>query len=76
MGGRLTARFTLPVEARATLEVFDVTGRALERREVGTLGAGSHAVTLGDGRPFGAGVYFVRLVQGANSATARVVVVE
>ncbi len=76
VGGRFTARFSLPVDARATLEVIDVTGRALVRREVGMLGAGSHAVALGEGRSFGSGIYFVRLVQGAKSATARVVVID
>jgi hypothetical protein len=73
-GGRLGVRFTLPVAERARLELLDVGGRRVAAREV--VGAGRHEVTLGAGQRVSAGVYFVRLTQGANVARARVVVLE
>jgi hypothetical protein len=72
VGGRLTVNFGLPSAEHATLEMLDVSGRAVARQDVGALGAGGHAVTLGDGAPLPAGMYFVRLTQGRHIATARV----
>ena len=74
MGGRLTVSFALPSAERATLEMVDVSGRAVARQDVGALGVGRHAVTLGDGTPLPAGMYFVRLTQGRQGAMARVTV--
>jgi hypothetical protein len=75
-GGPLTVTFSLPSDARATLEVVDVSGRRVFRREVGALGAGRHSIVLAGGEPLSAGVYFVRLTQGACRATGRVTVLE
>ena len=74
VGGRLTVSFALPSAERATLEMVDVSGRAVARQDVGALGVGRHAVTLGDGTPLPAGMYFVRLTQGRQGAMARVTV--
>jgi hypothetical protein len=76
LGGRLTVTFALPSDAPATLEVLDVGGRQVIEREVGSLGAGRHALTLSSETPMAAGIYFVRLKQGARSAIARVTVLE
>jgi hypothetical protein len=73
-GGRLGVRFTLPVADRADLELLDVSGRRVASREV--MGAGRHEVALGEGQRAAAGIYFVRLTQGARVATRRVVVTE
>jgi hypothetical protein len=43
-------------------------------RDVGALGAGSHALTLGAGFPLEPGVYLLRLTQGARAVTARAIV--
>lgn len=73
----LNVRFTLPRPAAARLELVDVTGRRVTMREVGGLGAGTHAVDLAAGRPsLGSGVYFVRLVQGGDVAVRRIVLLE
>ncbi len=73
----LNVRFTLPRPAAARLELVDATGRRVTVREVGELGAGTHAVDLAEGRPApGSGVYFVRLMQGGDVAVRRVVLLE
>jgi hypothetical protein len=66
--------FTLPSRERATLEVMDIAGRRLLRREVGTMGPGRHSVdvTAAARRP---GLYFLRLAQGNRTLRARMVVV-
>jgi hypothetical protein len=73
---RLHVAFTLPTGAHARLQLLDVSGRRVLEREVGSLGAGRHTVNLAAGRNVVPGVYFVRLVQGANQGTARVAVIE
>jgi hypothetical protein len=68
---RAVVRFALPDAAPATLELFDLAGRRLWSREVGSLGPGEHDVPLGDGERFPPGVYLVRLAQGVRTATVR-----
>jgi hypothetical protein len=75
-GGALTVHFALPAAGRASLELLDVSGRRIAVREVGGLGAGAHAVDLGDGRGVAPGVYLVRLTRGADLRVARVVVLK
>ncbi len=70
--GDLTLSFTLPGGAPARLEILDVSGRRVASREVGGLGAGAHTLRFEGLRP-GAGLYFVRLVQGARSVSTRAV---
>ena len=74
-GDRLRVRFVLPSGAPARLEVLDVRGRRVASRDVGSLGAGHHSVDLANGRRLSPGVYLVRLRQGENVGTTRVVVV-
>jgi hypothetical protein len=72
--GSLDVSFTLPSSRSATLEMIDVAGRMVWRREVGTSGAGRHQVHIGGASPLAAGYYFVRLRDGA-SVIARPIVV-
>ena len=67
----LAVAINLPDASPARLELFDIAGRRLASREVGALGAGSHVVTLGDGRAFAPGTYIVRLSHGARALTTR-----
>jgi hypothetical protein len=62
-------RFALPSSQRTTLEIFDVTGRLVERRALGIQGPGEHDVAF-DGRQRAAGVYLYR-VRLADPATGR-----
>lgn len=75
-GGALTVRFTLASGSEASLELFDVSGRRVASRAVGALGAGSHALALGDHQHLAPGLYLVCLRQGGNVRTTRVAVLE
>jgi hypothetical protein len=72
VGGDLRVRFALPSGEPASLELIDVSGRLLTSREVGTLGAGRHQLSLGACTP---GLYFVRLTQESARMTRKVIVV-
>jgi hypothetical protein len=74
-GGELRVSFALPDARPATLVVHDVSGREVIRREVGGLGAGRHAVTLGAPGTLAPGIYLVRLIRADQRLVARAVVV-
>ncbi|HKQ57275.1 MAG TPA: choice-of-anchor Q domain-containing protein [Candidatus Eisenbacteria bacterium] len=71
-GRPLMASFTLASGDDATLELFDVAGRQIARREVGSLGTGYHVVPMVSG--LDPGVYLVRLTQGPKSIQRKAVV--
>lgn len=74
--GRLPVHFTLPPGVgAATLDLVDVSGRVVESRAVGSLGAGGHRMELSGGRRLPAGVYFLRLAHGNDVRVQRAVVV-
>ncbi len=54
------------------LELFDLQGRRLMRRDLTALGAGRHTVAL-EGAQCPAGIYWARLRQAGESATAKAV---
>ncbi|HVP57894.1 MAG TPA: T9SS type A sorting domain-containing protein [bacterium] len=66
---RVTVQFALLSDQPAKLGVYDVTGRLVESRDASS--RGQHSVDL----ELSAGIYFIRLTQGAEAKTARVVVV-
>ncbi len=70
--GEFTVAFALPAPASATLEVFDLSGRLVQRTALENLPAGRHVRQLE--APPGAGLYFLRLTQSGRSVTARAVV--
>jgi hypothetical protein len=72
---RVTVAFSLPASGPASIEIFDVAGRSVVRREVGWMGPGDHQLPLGSGFRPAPGVYTVRLEQGGYRAVARSVVV-
>ena len=73
--GPLSVSFALRSAAPASLEVLDVSGRRLVRREVGSMGAGVHVVRLNEGASLEPGVYWLRLRQDGQTLTARGAVV-
>jgi hypothetical protein len=75
-GGVLTVHFTLPNAGAASLELLDVAGRRIARREVGSLGGGYHSLDLGEGRRLAPGLYLVCLRQGTNTRVTRVAVLK
>ena len=64
--------FSLAGREPALLEILDLAGRRVLSREVGSLGPGSHVAPLGIEAPV-PGIYFLRLTQGRESRTLRVV---
>ncbi len=75
-GRALMIHFTLSNAAPATLELLDVAGRRIVRSDVGSLGAGRHALDLHRGGRLAPGLYLARLRQGGVVRVARVVVLE
>ena len=67
-------RYELPRRGRATLRLFDVTGRLVETVVDGALAAGPHAAFLDAGK-LPAGVYLYRLDTPGLTATRKLVVV-
>ena len=67
-----TVSFSLASNEPATLQLIDVRGRTVARREVGGAGPGPHTVDLGG--ELEPGVYWLRLVQGADVRETRGVV--
>lgn len=63
--------FALPDGAPARLEVFDLGGRLVARREVGSLGSGVHRVELAELRSAPPGLVFVRLLREGRVLTSR-----
>ena len=72
----VSVRFSLPGNDAATLELFDLKGRRVAAREVGSLGPGEHLVPLSERLNLAAGVYLVRLTQGHRTLTAKACVVK
>jgi len=72
--GGVTLAFQLPNGYPATLEVFDVTGRAVGTVEMGRFTAGAHEVRVPDGLLHERGVYFARLSQHGETAVEKFVV--
>jgi hypothetical protein len=70
--GPLTVSFSLESAAPAVLAVFDISGRRVLTREVGSSGPGWHSLRLGN---LPTGVYAVRLSQAGRAVSSRVVAI-
>jgi hypothetical protein len=75
-GRGLNVSFSLINADPATLSVFDVSGRGVAVREVGSLGAGRHVVSVAASETLAPGVYLVHLLQGSRQLIARAVVIQ
>jgi hypothetical protein len=68
--------FSLPSSAPATLDVIDLAGRRVLSRQVGSMGAGRHTLSLGtDSGRLPVGIYAVRLSQSGKVASSKVTVI-
>lgn len=72
IGPGVTIALTLASNAPATLDLVDVAGRRVAHRDVGALGAGTHAVEVDAN--LRAGVYWLKLAQGDDVRVVRGVV--
>jgi len=78
-GGSARLQLNLPSSTRVTVDIYDARGARVRQLHSGTMSSGSNAL-IWDGRDSGgrsasSGVYFVRVVAGAEALTGRVVVV-
>jgi len=72
--GIVRAAFTLPDARPAALELFDIAGRRVLSRDVGSLGAGSHMLGLRPAAPLVPGLYLLRLRTADHALSRRVIV--
>jgi Galactose oxidase, central domain len=70
----LRVSFVLPSAAPARLSLYDVAGRQVATREVGSLGPGVHQVELAQAGSLGRGLYFLKLEHAGRELTQRVTV--
>ncbi len=68
--GTIEVSFELPTAGAAMLELFDVSGRRVDLREVAPGALGRHRARLGAGS-LPSGVYFFRLVQANDVIVKR-----
>ncbi len=68
-------RFSLPRTQKATLTVYDVTGRHVQTLVDGVLSVGEHR-TIFDGSGLASGVYFVRLEAGTQAKTTKLLLLK
>jgi hypothetical protein len=66
--------FSLASAEPATIELYDLAGRLVDSREVGSLGTGAQVSLTAPGR-LPAGVYTLLLRQGEQRATSRAVII-
>jgi hypothetical protein len=71
----LSVTFSLAARGAGTLELLDLAGRRTAWRDIGALAPGNHTARFHEADSFAPGIYWLRLSQGANRATARVVVI-
>jgi hypothetical protein len=75
VGGRIALALTLPGAAQATVTLFDLAGREVERQAIHSGGDGRVDVTLGGSERLRPGLYMIRVTSGGATATRRVVVI-
>jgi hypothetical protein len=72
---KLEIRCDLPGREPARVEVYDVSGRRVNQREVAVAAAGTMTIEAGHGATLYPGVYWVRIGQGQRTPATRMVVV-
>lgn len=72
--GAASVTLVLPRADRATLAMFDVSGRRVMARDLGSLGAGRHVIALPEVAQLEPGVYLVRLTQAGLARSTRLCV--
>ena len=72
---KLEVRCDLPGREPAHVDVYDVSGRLVNRREIEIAAAGTMTIEAGRGAQLNPGVYWVRVGQGLRTPVTRMVVV-
>lgn len=73
--GVVTLGFTLPDAQPARVEIFDLSGRRVALREVGSLGPGQHALRMTETARLSPGVYLLRMSHGNQVQRSRIVLI-
>ena len=71
-GVDLLVRLSVPGDGAATLQLLDVAGRVMTKRDLGSLGPGIHEERVTWDRRPAPGIYWVRLTQRDKSVSSRV----
>jgi len=71
----ITVSLTLKSADRAKMEVLDVSGRSVLRKDLGSLGPGAHVVHISEGSELPTGVYFLRVIQAGESVSKPMIVI-
>ncbi|MEO5619150.1 MAG: T9SS type A sorting domain-containing protein, partial [Candidatus Eisenbacteria bacterium] len=69
--GELLVAFSLPGPGATTVEVLDLGGRVVRKRDVSALGTGHHVQRMDDGERLHPGVYWMRLIHDGRTLTAK-----
>jgi hypothetical protein len=72
---RTELRFELSSAGRATLKVYDILGQEVATLADDVFGPGSYQVSF-DGRELPSGLYFARLISGANTQVRKLMLVK
>jgi hypothetical protein len=73
-GRSVLLRLSVPALGPARVELIDLAGRRIARRDVDA--TGEQQIALSAGRRITPGLYFARVTQGARTRTARVVIAD
>jgi hypothetical protein len=75
-----TISYTLPTPSEVSLEVYNILGQLVDKREFGYQSTGSYRIDWPGGslrdREFGSGVYFYRLQSGQQSLTRKMLLLK
>jgi hypothetical protein len=69
--GTASIVLSLPDDRPARLDLIDVKGRVVRSRDVGSLGGGSHVLSLAAEAPLGAGMYWIKLTHLERTLTTK-----
>jgi hypothetical protein len=70
-----TNGFTLPSASSVSMEVYDILGRVVDSRNLGSMPAGDHEIEY-DGTALSSGVYFYRIVTETAGETRKMILVK
>jgi len=73
--GGFVVAFSLPDQQPALIDVIDVAGRRVARRDVGSMGPGPHRLDLARGVRLAPGVYCLRLIRAGRVITHNAVLI-
>jgi hypothetical protein len=74
--GSMRVSYSVARRGPVAFELFDLQGRCVSRREMEVVDAGSHVTAWGSNHSLHPGVYLLRVAQGSERRTTRVVVTE